>query len=81
MIRKVWEWVHYSYGASSRRRDAFARDLTHKEVLPPDAPVATVGKICADWFIATIVIVVWDVEHVEITIVDQIAVGMRCKEV
>jgi hypothetical protein len=55
-------------------RDAIIDDLTHKEILRPDAPTVTVGYISADWFIATIVIVVWDAEDVEITIVDQIEV-------
>jgi hypothetical protein len=51
-------------------------DLTHKEFLQSNA-IATVGKISADWLIATIVIVVWDVEDVEITIVDWILLCCR----
>jgi hypothetical protein len=30
-------------GVSSSQRDAIVRDLTHKEILRPDAPTQTVG--------------------------------------
>jgi hypothetical protein len=33
---------------SSSRRDTIVTDLTHKEILRPDAPVSTVGQIHVD---------------------------------
>jgi hypothetical protein len=52
------------------QRSTLSAVTHHKEILRPDAPFATVGYICVDCCIATMVAVVFDVEGVEIAMAD-----------
>jgi hypothetical protein len=54
-------------------------DLTHKEILQPDAPMATVEQLYVACSIATIVVVVRDVEDVKSAMA--IRILLCCKDV
>jgi hypothetical protein len=85
MIGKGWEWVHCTVDfdaeeGSSEPTGCHCQWSYPHRVPPAGCSHCNCWQIGVDWFIATIVIIVWDVEGVEIAMANWILL-LGCKEV